>query len=151
MVCADCQTEKHFYSTRPPFLRVQTFLWRYLGGGGGCYLQKCWHQKPAVCVCLGRWISAKPVINIQTWAQHRWFRLKRTQNFTRFFWNNCKENLPFSEATSKVILCRGQNCCATNSGSSKVELKFFPWLILFKYWTGWPVLSSFLWHYYVYA
>ncbi len=34
-----------------------------------------------------------------------------------------------------------KNYCATDSGSPEVELRFCPWLILFKYWTGWPVLN----------
>ncbi len=44
-----------------------------------------------------------------------------------------------------------KNHCAGNSGSPEVELSFCPWLTLFKYWTGWPDLSSSLCPYYVYA
>ncbi len=46
-----------------------------------------------------------------------------------------------------------KNYCAANSGSPKVELRFcsFHWLILFKYWTGWPDLRPSLCPYYVYA
>ncbi len=40
---------------------------------------------------------------------------------------------------------------AANSGSPEVELRFFPWLILFKYWTGWPDVSPSLCPYYLYA
>ncbi len=36
-----------------------------------------------------------------------------------------------------------KNNCAANSGSPEVELRCGPSLILFKYWTGWPDLSSF--------
>ncbi len=38
-----------------------------------------------------------------------------------------------------------ENSCATNSGSTEVQLRFCPWLLLFKYWTGcmaWPELFS---------
>ncbi len=31
-----------------------------------------------------------------------------------------------------------KNYCATNFGPPEVELRFFPWIILFNYWTGWP-------------
>ncbi len=42
--------------------------------------------------------------------------------------------------------CSGisKNNCKTYSGSPEVELKICPWLILFRYWTGRPDLSSFL-------
>jgi hypothetical protein len=37
------------------------------------------------------------------------------------------------------VIPRGWNFneyCATNSGSPEVELRFCPWLLLFKYWGG---------------
>ncbi len=43
-----------------------------------------------------------------------------------------------------------KNYCATNSGSPKVDLGFYPWLILFKYRKTWPYLSSSLYPYYMY-
>jgi hypothetical protein len=47
------------------------------------------------------------------------------------------EKTCLSEATSYVIQSHGWNCkekyCATNSGSPEVELRFWPWLILFQY------------------
>jgi len=51
--------------------------------------------------------------------------------------------------------CRGWNFkelqyCATNSGPPEVELRFCPWIILFKYWTCRPDLGSSLCPYYVY-
>ncbi len=38
--------------------------------------------------------------------------------------------------------------CTTNSSSPEVELRFCQWIILYKYWTGRPDLSSFLCPYY---
>ncbi len=41
-----------------------------------------------------------------------------------------------------------KNYCATKSSSPEVELWFYRWIILFKYWTGRPDLSSSLCPYY---
>ncbi len=43
-----------------------------------------------------------------------------------------------------------KNYVATTLGLSEIELRFCPWLILYKYRTGWPGLSSSFGPYYMY-
>jgi hypothetical protein len=41
--------------------------------------------------------------------------------------------------------------CSVAPVTPEVELRFCPWIMLFKDWTGWPDLSSALFPYYVYV
>ncbi len=54
--------------------------------------------------------------------------------------NNHKLSWSPPAILSRLLLwgCNFKNYWATNSGSPEVELRFCPWLILLKDWTGWP-------------
>ncbi len=68
------------------------------------------------------------------------FAKSATMTPKHFFLTKIKKDIK-KRRISSWFSSVSKNYCATNSGSPEVELRFCSWLILFKYWTGWPRLT----------